>query len=148
MKRVLRKEFLITLFLKQNKWHKHSVLIHTLRLVQECIKAKRYDFILAGLLHDIGKPFCAFQDEKDKLNGTYSFTNHEEISYRLIKNWKINNKTKILVRYHYLLRGYEKALEKGLIKKANRYKRIIDKLDDDLLEDLKVFQSLDDLAKD
>lgn len=148
MKRVLRKEFLITLFLKQNKWHKHSVLIHTLRLVQECIKAKRYDFILAGLLHDIGKPYSAFQDEKDKLNGTYSFTNHEEISYSLIKNWKINNKTKILVRYHYLLRGYEKALEKGLIKKANRYKRIIDKLDEDLLEDLKVFQSLDDLAKD
>lgn len=148
MKRILRKNFFMTLFVKQNKWHKHSVLGHTLRLVQECIKAKRYDFILAGLLHDIAKPLSAIQDSKDKLQGTYSFPNHEELGYQIIKNWWVSDKTKTLVRYHYLLRGYEKSLEKGLIGKANRYKRIINKLDDNLMKDLELFQKLDDIAKD
>jgi len=149
MKKILRKEFLITLLWKQNKWHKHSVLIHTLRLVQECIKAKRYDFILAGLLHDIAKPLSAIQDDKDRLNGTYSFPNHEELGYRVIKNWSfINEKTKLLVRYHYLLRGKEKALEKGLLNKAKRYERIIKNLDSNMINDLVLFQKLDDIAKD
>lgn len=149
MKRVLRKAFFNTLFIKQNKWHKHGVLVHTLRLVQECIKAKRYDFILAGLLHDIAKPFCAFQDDNDKKTNQYSFHNHEELGYHIIKNWSfISDRTKILVRYHYLLRGYQKSLEKGLDNKARRYKRIIDKLDKNILNDIKAFQKLDDIAKD
>lgn len=148
MKRVLRKEFFITLFWKQNKWHKHGVFMHTLRLVQECVKAKRYDFVVAGLLHDIAKPLSAFQDEKDKLEGTYSFHNHEELGYQVIKNWYLTDKTKLLVRYHYLLRGKSKAEEKGLMSKARRYERIINGLDKEMLDDLYLFQKLDDIAKD
>lgn len=149
MKRVLRKAFFNTLFIKQNKWHKHGVLVHTLRLVQECIKAKRYDFILAGLLHDIAKPFCAFQDDNDKKTNQYSFHNHEELGYHIIKNWSfISDRTKTLVRYHYLLRSLEKTLEKGQLSKNRRIQRQLNKLDKDLLEDLKLFQKLDDIAKD
>lgn len=148
MKRVLRKAFWVTLFWKQNNWHKHGVLVHTLRVAQECYKAKRYDLIIPALLHDVGKPYSAFQDEKDLKLGTYSFTNHEEYSYVIIKNWKfISEKTKLIVRYHYLIRGEQKAREKGLINKANRYARIIKRLDTELLQDIKDFQSLDDLGK-
>ena len=60
--------------------------MHTLALVYHAIRAKEYKMITAGLLHDIGKPLVAYQDEKDKLTGEYSFTNHEEISYQLITN--------------------------------------------------------------
>lgn len=65
-KRVLKKEFFITLLIKQNKWHRFGVLVHTLALVVQIIKAKKYKMIPAGFLHDIGKPYIASQNEKDK----------------------------------------------------------------------------------
>ena len=74
-KRILKKEFFITLFFKQNKWHKFGVLLHTFAVVFHIIKAKKYKMIPAGFLHDIGKPYVAFQDEKDKISNEYSFHN-------------------------------------------------------------------------
>jgi len=146
--RILRKEFFITLFIKQNKWHRYSVLIHTLALVYHAIRAKQYKMIAAGLLHDISKPIVAYQDEKDKRTGEYSFTNHEEISYQLIKNLPfISGYTKNLVRYHYLIRGKQKAKEKGQVGRYNRLKCSSDRLDENFLKDLSIFFKFDDLAK-
>lgn len=147
MSRIFRKEFFITLFIKQNNWHKYSVFNHTLALVFHAIKYKQYKMIPAALLHDIGKPIIAFQDEKDKTTGEYSFHNHEELSYQIIKNWKISSYTKDLVRYHYLIRGMSKAKQRDQIGKYKRMKRSYDKLDSSFIKELKLFMKFDDLAK-
>ncbi|AZL53728.1 hypothetical protein EI285_03700 [Aliarcobacter skirrowii] len=86
LKRVFRKEFFITLFLKQNKHHRFGVLLHTLALVYHTTRHKQYKMIPSAFLHDIGKPIITFQDEKDKITGEYSFYNHEELSYQVIKS--------------------------------------------------------------
>jgi HD-like signal output (HDOD) protein len=111
-------------------------------------KAKKYKMIPAAFLHDIGKPYVAFQNEKDKQTGEYSFFNHEEISYHIIKNWKVSPYTKNLVRYHYLIRGMQKAKEKNLLGVYKRMKRDFDSLDVDFVEDLKLFMKFDDLGKE
>ncbi len=148
IQRVLRKEFFMTLFIKQNKWHRYSVLVHTLALVYHAIKAKQYKMIPAAILHDIGKPIVAYQDDKDRRTGEYSFTNHEEIGYQLIKKIPfISDYTKKLVRYHYLIRGTQKAKEKGQTGKYHRLKRISSHLDEELLKDLSLFFQFDELAK-
>ena len=148
IERIFRKEFFITLFIKQNKWHRYSVLVHTLMLVFHAIKAKKYKMITAGFLHDIGKPILAYQGENDKLTGQYSFTNHEEISYQLIKNIPFISKyTKELVRYHFLIRGMEISKRKGYEGRYRRMKRIYDGLDEAFVEELKLFMKFDDLAK-
>lgn len=146
--KIFRKEFLITLLFKQNKWHKHGVFIHTVLVVYHVIKNKRYDMIAAAFLHDIGKPICAYQDEEDIIINEYSFTNHEEISYQLIKNWFfISEFTKELVRHHYLIRGMINAKRKKQIGKYNRMERIYKKLDIKFIKDLEQFLVFDDLAK-
>ena len=147
LKRILKKEFFITLFIKQNKWHKFGVLLHTLAVVFHTFKAKKYKMIPAAFLHDIGKPYVAFQDEKDKITNEYSFHNHEEISYHIIKNYRVCEYTKKLVRYHYLLRGMQKALEKNHMARYSRMKRAYDRLDEDFIYDLKLFMKFDDLGK-
>ena len=148
LNRIFRKEFFITLFIKQNKWHRYSVLGHTLMLVYHAIKAKEYKMITAGFLHDIGKPIVAYQGEKDKLTGQYSFTNHEEISYHFIKNIPfISDYTKQLVRYHFLIRGMEISKRKGYDGKYRRMKRIYESLESNFVEDLKIFIEFDDRAK-
>ena len=147
-KRILKKEFFITLFIKQNKWHKFGVLFHTLAVVFHVFKAKEYKMLPAAFLHDIGKPYVAFQDEKDKITNEYSFHNHEEISYQIIKNWKISPYTKNLVRYHYLLRGMQKAQEKNHLGRYNRMKRAFDNLDISFVEELELFMKFDDKAKE
>ncbi len=148
MTRVLRKEFFITLFIKQNQWHKHSVLVHTLKLAYLAYKAKRYDYIVPALLHDIAKPLTAIQDEQDVIRGTYSFPNHEELGYQIIKDCRfISERTKNLVRYHYLLRGLQKAQQKKQTAKFKRLARQFDKLDTKFIHDLRRFQALDDKAK-
>jgi len=103
--------------------------------------------IPAAVLHDIGKPIIAFQDEKDKTTGEYSFHNHEELSYQIIKNWKISTYTKNLVRFHYLIRGMSKAKQRNQIGKYKRMKRSYDSLDDNFRKELKLFMKFDDLAK-
>ena len=147
LKRVFRKEFFITLFLKQNKHHRFGVLLHTLALVYHTTRYKQYKMIPSAFLHDIGKPIITFQDEKNKITGEYSFYNHEELSYQVIKSWKILTYTKNLVRYHYLIRGMYKAKERNQIGKYKRMKRSYDKLDSSFINDLELFMKFDDLAK-
>ena len=71
LNKIFRKEFFITLFIKQNNYHRYGVFKHTLALVIHAIKYKQYKMIPAAILHDIGKPIVAFQDEKDKTTGEY-----------------------------------------------------------------------------
>ena len=135
-KRILKKEFFITLFIKQNKWHRFGILVHTLAVVFHVFKAKKYSMLSAAFLHDIGKPYVAYQTKEDKITGEYSFHNHEEISYHIIKNWYISDYTKQLVRYHYLIRGIQLAKKKGLMNKAKRLEKIFSKLDSQFIKDL------------
>lgn len=150
--------FFITLFFKQNSWHKHWVFIHTLKVTYYIILYKRYDLIVAGLLHDIWKPFVA---QKDKWKFSYSFNWHEEKSYQLIKKIPFISKyTKLIIRYHYLIRWIRKAREKSKnFKKYNKneryfwkneYKRqlkIWNNLSKNEKIDLKFFLKCDDLWK-
>lgn len=145
--RVFRKEFFITLFIKQNKWHKYGVLLHTFAVVCHAIKNKKYSMIMAALLHDIAKPYMAFQDEDDKKTDQYSFPNHEEGSYFLIKKWPISEYTKKLVRYHYLVRGMQKAKQKKQLGKYRRLNRIYNRLDNSFKKELLIFMSFDDKGK-
>lgn len=147
-RRIARKPFFITLFLKQNNHHRYSVLGHTCKLAWLVLKDGRYDFLAAALLHDVGKPLVAYQDEKDKTTGEYSFTNHEEISYHIIKHWPlISQTTKALVRYHYAIRGMQKAKEKGQMGKYKRIKRQWERLVPTQQQRIKEFMHYDDLAK-
>ena len=143
----LSKSFLKTLFWKQNGHHKHGVLIHTLRVSYYAFKAKDYRMVLSALLHDIGKPVTAYQKAEDIALGEYSFTDHEEMSYQMIKRWKfVSGYTKIMVRYHYLIR--DRAKHKS--KDATRYDektQIWNSLSPEIQEDLKRFLKYDDLAK-
>lgn len=140
--------FLITLFIKQNKWHKHSVLGHTIKVLYYVIKDREFKFIIPALLHDIGKPLVAYQDEEDKLIGTYSFTDHEEKSYQIIKNWLfLSEWCKNVVRYHYLIRDIKNSLKKNNVKRYNEKLNIWNNLSKDMQEDLEKFMIYDDLGK-
>lgn len=151
------KIFLITLFWKQNKYHKHSVLIHTLLLFWYTIVANKPRFYIAALLHDIGKPLVATLDDNEE---EYSFTNHEEKSYQMIKNISIiSSYTKNLVRYHYLRRRIIKdtiKLQNGehssngdliTTNSVSDMINIYNSFSDDFKKDLILFMILDDKAK-
>ena len=147
MNRVFSKPFLLTLFWKQNKYHRHGVLVHTLKVLYHTLKNKDYKLLPSALLHDIGKPFVAYQDEEDVKTGEWSFTDHEEKSYQIIKNWNfISEYTKKIVRYHYLIRDIEKHKTKDP-KRSEEKKRIWDSLDEYMQEDLRRFIRYDDLGK-
>lgn len=142
------KPFLESLFFVQNRWHQHGVLVHTLRVTYYALKAEGLKFFAAGLLHDIGKPSTAFvKDDEDREYGEYSFTDHEERSYQIIKNWPfISEYTKNIVRYHYLIRD----IKKSKTENPSRYKEkkaIWDKLDEVTKEDLASFLLYDDKGK-
>lgn len=143
------KAFLVTMFVKQNKHHSHSVLGHTVHVTWELIKKGRWDLVPAGILHDIAKPLSAHQDERDIEEGLdfYSFTNHEIFGYHMIKDWPISDYTKNIVRHHYLIRGMHKAKIRNNPAKYRRLKRIWNKLDDDFKADLGVFMAADDAGK-
>ena len=145
---ILSKPFLRSLFFIQNKWHQHGVFFHTLRVTYYTIKARDYKLICAAILHDIGKPFVAFvKDAEDREFNEYSFTDHEEVSYQIIKNWFfVGEYTKKVVRYHYLIRD----IKKSKIEDFKRYKlkkAIWKTLDEDIKEELKRFLVYDDLGK-
>jgi len=146
--KILSKPFLDSLFFTQNKWHQHGVLVHTLRVTYYALKAGGFKFLAAGLLHDVGKPFTAFKKDADDYEfNEWSFTDHEERSYQIIKNWPfVSEYTKKLVRYHYLIRDIKKSqkedYERYLEKKA-----IWESLDEGLQEDLRKFLVYDDLGK-
>ena len=141
------KSIFITAFWRQNGWHQHGVLIHSLRVTCNIIRAGDYKMIAAGLLHDIGKPFVAYQKPKDIEHNQYSFTDHEERSYQIIKNWPfLSDYTKDMVRYHYLIR--DMAL--GYIKNNGRFEvkaQIYNSLSRDMKRDLQKFLSYDDSGK-
>ena len=146
-----KKPFWVTLFWKQNKYHRHGVLVHTLKVLYHVTKTGRFDLIPAALLHDIGKPFVAHHDAEDIKGGCkeYSFTNHEEISWYLIRNWPswlLSDYSKEVIRHHYLIRALGKEKTKNP-KKYNRLKKRWDKLSKDMKKDLKTFIIADDLAK-
>lgn len=145
---ILSKPFLNSLFFVQNKWHQHGILIHTLRVVYYTLKAKEFKMLGAALFHDIGKPSTAFvKDEEDREFNEYSFTDHEERSYQIIKNWFfLSEYTKNMVRYHYLIRDIHlsetRNQERHLEKKA-----IWESLTDEMQNDLSLFLLLDDEGK-
>ena len=142
------KPYLKSLLFTQNKWHQHGVLLHTIRVTYNILKYGDYKFFTSGLLHDIGKPSTAYiKDEEDKKFNEYSFTDHEERSYQIIKNWFfISEYTKQIVRYHYLIRD----IKKSKIEDKTRYdikKKIWDSLDSKMQKDLEKFLFYDDLGK-
>ena len=103
--------------------------------------------IPAGLLRDIGKPFSAHQKEEDIINKEYSFTDHEELSFRIIKKIPfISDYTKNLVRWHYLIRRIDKARKKGL-EEYIYLKGIFVGLDPEFRKELGIFLKCDDLGK-
>lgn len=142
------KASLESLFFTQNKWHQHGVFVHTLRVTYYCLKAGDYKFFASGLLHDIGKPSTAHvKDEEDREFGEYSFTDHEEKSYQIIKNWPfVSEYTKNIVRYHYLIRDIKKSKKENLERYAQK-QEIWDSLDEEMHADLTQFLIYDDLGK-
>jgi predicted HD phosphohydrolase len=136
------------LFFVQNKYHQHGVLLHTLRVCYYACKAKDFKLLPTAILHDIGKPFVAYKkDEEDIEFGEYSFTDHEEKSYQIIKNWFfVSDYTKDMVRYHYLIRDIEKSKKEDLKRFAEKSK-IWDGLSDEIKGDLARFLIYDDLGK-
>ena len=142
------KPFLKSLFFTQNKWHQHGVFLHTLRVTYYILKAGEFKLLGAGLLHDVGKPFTAFKkDEEDLEFNEYSFTDHEERSYQIIKNWFfVSEYTKNIVRHHYLIRD----MKKSKIEDFERYAKkqpVWDSLDEEIKGDLTRFLKYDDLGK-
>ena len=140
--------FLDSLFLTQNKWHQHGVLLHTLRVTYYALKGGGFKFLAAGLLHDIGKPFTAFKkDEEDYEFNEWSFTDHEERSYQIIKNWPfISEYTKKIVRYHYLIRDIKKSKQENL-ERYTQKQAIWETIDEQMQADLYDFLSFDDAGK-
>ena len=133
--------------MKQNKHHKHAVFIHTLKVVYYTFIGGNFKMLPAAFLHDIGKPFIAYQKEEGVILDEYSFTDHEEKSYNIVENWFFISKyTKFLVRYHYLIRD----IDKHKIKDHERYtnkKEIFDSLSIKEKEDHHIFLKYDDLGK-
>ncbi len=146
--RFFSKANLMSLFFVQNKWHRHGVLVHTLRVTYYTLKNRDFKFFAAALLHDIGKPSTAYKkDEEDIEYGEYSFTDHEERSYQVIKNWVfISEYTKQIVRYHYLVRDIKKSKIED-IDRYNLKKPVWDKLSKEMQDDLYRFLTYDDLGK-
>ena len=141
------KPFLKTLLWKQNKHHRHGVFLHTMRVAYYALINGDLKMLPAAFLHDVGKPLVAYQKEEDISLKEYSFTDHEEKSYKVIKNWSfVSDYTKQLVRYHYLVRD----IDKHKIKDPERYKEkkaIWEKLSPEMQADLMTFLKYDDLGK-
>ncbi|PHS57930.1 MAG: phosphohydrolase [Sulfurimonas sp.] len=146
--KIYSKAFLRSLFLVQNKWHQHGIFIHTLGVIYYAVLGDGMKFFAAALLHDVGKPFSAFvKDEEDEKFNEYSFTDHEERSYQIIKNWPfVSQYTKNIVRYHYLIRDIKKSKTENLARYVEK-KEIWDSLDKDMQTDLERFLIHDDRGK-
>lgn len=142
------KPSLMSLFFVQNKWHQHGVIVHTMRVVYYTLKAFEFKMFAAAILHDIGKPSTAFvKDKEDEEYGEYSFTDHEERSYQIIKDWFfLSNYTKQLVRYHYLIRDIKKSYTEDKSRYESK-RRIWDSLPSDIQKDLELFLKFDDQGK-
>ena len=147
MSNIFTQAFFKTLFWKQNGHHKHGVLMHTLRVTYYTTINKDFKMIPAALLHDIGKPIVAYQKTEDIPLNEYSFTDHEEKSYEMIKSWKfLSDYTKTIVRYHYLIRDRHKHKTKDPVRYAEKTEVWKD-LTCEIQDDLKRFLKYDDLGK-
>ncbi len=143
----MSKPFFKTLFWKQNGHHKYGVLMHTLRVVYHTLRNKDYKMLTAAFLHDIGKPVVAYQKDEDIPLREYSFTDHEEKSYEMIKNWRfLSDYTKQLVRYHYLIRDRHKHKIKDPLRYEEKTE-VWESLTCEIQDDLKRFLKYDDLGK-
>lgn len=145
---IFSKPFLESLFFVQNKWHQHGVFIHTLRVVYYTLKGNKFKMLGAAFFHDIGKPSTAFvKDYEDRKYDEYSFTDHEERSYQIIKNWFfLSEYTKKMVRYHYLIRDIYLSETRDMDRHLEK-KKIWESLSQSLQEDLKIFLKFDDMGK-
>ncbi len=142
------KAFWETLILKQNKWHRHGVLIHTLKVVYQVLKAKDYRFLATAFFHDLGKPIVAFRDEEDMITQEYSFRDHEEKSYLIVKNWPIlSSWSKDMIRFHYLIRDRINSKKKGHLTRLAKLDAAWDKLSPEFIKDLELFLIYDDKGK-
>ncbi|MEA3554639.1 MAG: HD domain-containing protein [Campylobacterota bacterium] len=145
---IFSKVFWVTLLIKQNEYHSYGVLLHTLKVTWGAIKDRKYRFIIPALLHDIGKPIVAYQKPKDIPAKTYSFTDHEEKSYLMIKNWFfLSDWSKDMVRYHYLIRDISKCKEENKLERLKRLETSWDKLTPKFKNDLKQFLVYDEYGK-
>lgn len=147
MQKATLKAFLVTTLWRQNNWHTSGVFGHTVKVVYQVIKSKDYRFLLPALLHDIGKPFTAYQKPEDVTSGQYSFTDHEERSYQIIKNWPVSQWTKDIVRWHYLIRDMAKSHKKGDLPRYWEKSAVWDSLSDTMKDDLATFLKYDDIGK-
>jgi hypothetical protein len=146
--KIYSKTFLYTLFFKQNHYHKHGIFVHTLKVLYAVLKAKDYKFIATAIMHDFGKPVVGYQKKDDILVNEYSFTNHEEKSYQIIKDWKfISPWTKKMVRYHYLIIDMKNSKKRNDTKRYARLKNSWDSLDEKFIKDLYTFLKYDDYGK-
>ncbi len=141
--------FLRSLFWIQNTWHQHGVLVHTLKVTYFSLRKGYWDLFTSALLHDIGKPFVANQKETtDRRTDIYSFNNHEEYGFHVIKKCPlISQRTKNIVRYHYLIRGIELSHKRQQANKHRRLTRIWNNLSPQMQDDLVRFKEIDDLGK-
>lgn len=144
---IFSKPFLKSLLWKQNAHHRHGVFMHTMKVAWHALRHGDFKMLPAALLHDIGKPVVAYQKPEDIEKGEYSFTDHEEKSYQIIKKWPfLSDYTKLLVRYHYLIRD----MQKHKVKDPEHYdekKSVWDTLEASVKEDLGRFLKYDDLGK-
>ncbi len=122
-------------------------MFHTLNVVYNVFQRRLYRMIPAAFLHDISKSFVAYQKPEDILVNEYSFTDHEEKSYEMIRNLRgVSNYTKNLVRYHYLIRDMEKCWENNKIRYTEKNK-VWNGLNSHFQQELKKFLKCDDAAK-
>ena len=99
------------------------VFLHTIRVAYYAFAHGDFKMLPTAFLHDIGKPLVAYQKEEDIALNEYSFTDHEEKSYEVIKKWRfVSDYTKQLVRYHYLIRDMSKHKVKDPKRYEEKYK--------------------------
>ena len=98
----------------QNNYHHTLTLGKHMMATEDYLKSKTTDknLILAGSLHDCGKPFCRETDE----NGVSHYLNHENVrAYDLLSRYQKDIEVSALVAYHMLLFNIDNIPDKKRI---------------------------------